>query len=229
MNNPYEVLGIEKSATEEDIKRAFRKLADQYHPDKCDPDKVEESTEKFIEISTAYDILMDPSKRSYYDETGDVPNQENILETAHFNLQAVFKHLIQNHPRLLEINPLFEMSNLILHDISMKSKRIRDAKATIKTLEALKKRIKYKSKDGFDILQETLKSDINNLNNTITFTEYGIKVDVKILEILKEYEYNLAVDPLLEGPAMPKTSGDKLKEELKKLGTGSLIDEWFSE
>jgi molecular chaperone DnaJ len=62
----YKVLGVSETASAEEIKRAFRKLARQYHPDKNPNDKAAE--EKMKEISEASDVLSDPKKRSEYDE-----------------------------------------------------------------------------------------------------------------------------------------------------------------
>jgi len=64
----YEILGLEKSASEDDIKKAYRKLAVQYHPDKNPGDKNAE--EKFRQATEAYEILKDPDKRSKYDQFG---------------------------------------------------------------------------------------------------------------------------------------------------------------
>lgn len=64
----YEILGIEKNASEEDIKKAFRKLALQYHPDRNPGNKSAE--EKFKEINEAYQVLSDAQKRSQYDRFG---------------------------------------------------------------------------------------------------------------------------------------------------------------
>jgi molecular chaperone DnaJ len=63
----YDVLGIDRNASEEEIKRAFRKLAFQYHPDH---NKERDAEEKFKEIKEAYDILSDPQKRASYDRFG---------------------------------------------------------------------------------------------------------------------------------------------------------------
>lgn len=64
----YEVLGVEKSASDEDIKKAFRKLARQYHPDLHPDDK--EAEAKFKEINEAYEVLSDKDKRAKYDQFG---------------------------------------------------------------------------------------------------------------------------------------------------------------
>lgn len=64
----YEVLGVEKTATLEEIKKAYRKKAIQYHPDKNPGDK--EAEEKFKEAAEAYDVLSDEQKRQRYDQMG---------------------------------------------------------------------------------------------------------------------------------------------------------------
>src|SRR5947208_14863328 len=64
----YEVLGVERTAAAEEIKRAYRKLAVKFHPDKNPDDPHAE--EKFKELGEAYDVLMDPEKRAAYDRFG---------------------------------------------------------------------------------------------------------------------------------------------------------------
>src|ERR1700722_16966079 len=72
----YEVLGVPRTASEDDIKKAFRKLARQYHPDVAKTKKGAE--EKFKEINEAYEVLSDSTKRKKYDELG--PNWKQGAE-----------------------------------------------------------------------------------------------------------------------------------------------------
>src|ERR1700746_746395 len=64
----YEVLGVARTASEAEIKKAFRKLAREYHPDVAKNKK--QSEEKFKEVNEAYEVLGDPAKRKKYDELG---------------------------------------------------------------------------------------------------------------------------------------------------------------
>lgn len=64
----YKVLGVAKNATDDEIKKAYRKLAIKYHPDKNQGDK--EAEAKFKEVAEAYEVLKDPDKRKKYDEMG---------------------------------------------------------------------------------------------------------------------------------------------------------------
>jgi DnaJ-class molecular chaperone len=66
--DPYEVLGVKHDAAEDDIKKAYRSLARQYHPDRNPGDK--EAERRFKEVQDAYDILSDKNKRAQYDQFG---------------------------------------------------------------------------------------------------------------------------------------------------------------
>jgi molecular chaperone DnaJ len=68
--DPYRALGVDKKASDEDVKKAYRKLARQYHPDRNPNDPSAE--ERFKEIQGAYDILSDPEKRKQYDTGGGI-------------------------------------------------------------------------------------------------------------------------------------------------------------
>ncbi len=74
----YEVLGVTKNASDEDIKKAYRKLAMKYHPDRNQGDQAKKAEEKFKEGKEAYEILSDPTKRAAFDQYGHAGVDPNM-------------------------------------------------------------------------------------------------------------------------------------------------------
>jgi curved DNA-binding protein len=81
----YKTLGVERNASQEDLKRAFRKLAMKFHPDRNQGDKGAE--EKFKQINEAYEVLSDPQKRARYDQLGESYHQWQQAGNAQGNFR----------------------------------------------------------------------------------------------------------------------------------------------
>jgi len=81
MQNPYQILGVDRNATPDTIKRAYRRLASQHHPDKGG------NKSQFQEIQSAYDTLSDPQKRDAYDNPR---HQFNSMGGQPFNFDSIF-------------------------------------------------------------------------------------------------------------------------------------------
>ena len=79
----YEILGISRDASPEETKKAYRRLAIKYHPDR-NPDNSKEAEEKFKEVSEAYKILSDPEKRQIYDQYGHAGLESEVGTGAGF-------------------------------------------------------------------------------------------------------------------------------------------------
>ncbi|CAF0712902.1 unnamed protein product [Brachionus calyciflorus] len=95
--NYYDVLGVQKTDSTAQIKKAFRNLAMKYHPDK-NPDKSAEV--KFREIVEAYEVLSDPDKRKTYDQQGDTNFNGQQFDSSGFDFHEFFKgfdEAMRNH------------------------------------------------------------------------------------------------------------------------------------
>ena len=95
----YKILNIEKKASHDEIKSAYKKLALKWHPDKCD---LPNAKEMFQEISMAYSVLIDPKKREGYDKYGNVyfnnilNNKLKLIEIFQKNIFKKLKIYLKN-------------------------------------------------------------------------------------------------------------------------------------
>jgi DnaJ-class molecular chaperone len=94
MSDPYEALGLQRGATEDEVKKAYRKLALRLHPDKPTGD-----AEKFKKIQGAYDILSDPEKRQNYDQFGTAEGNPFGFPPGGFNPADIFGQMFGGGPR----------------------------------------------------------------------------------------------------------------------------------
>ena len=97
MTDHYAALGVARNATQDEIKRAFRKLASQHHPDKGG------DTKKFQEIQAAYDTLGDSAKRQQYDNPA--PQFQGFPGGAQFNMGDIFSQMFGGHPGFAQQHP----------------------------------------------------------------------------------------------------------------------------
>jgi DnaJ-class molecular chaperone len=92
--NLYDILNIEKNASESDIRKAYKKLAAIWHPDKCqDILKNDEYTTNFKKINQAYEILSNQNKRNIYDQTNSIDNIEDIYRQREMMNGYQFNHM----------------------------------------------------------------------------------------------------------------------------------------
>ena len=92
----YQVLEVEKGASQEDIKKSYRQMAHKYHPDK---NKEPDAAAKFKEAAAAYEILSDPNKREQYDTYGSVDNN-----SPHFSPFDIFNSLFRSQQQNVDIH-----------------------------------------------------------------------------------------------------------------------------
>ena len=94
----YEVLGVAKGATEDEIKKAYRKLAIKYHPDRNPGDK--EAEAKFREATEAYEVLSDDKKRPIYDQYGFADIQFEHNAATGRTIPLIYLHEVLHSVRI---------------------------------------------------------------------------------------------------------------------------------
>ena len=99
----YEVLSVDKSASDADLKKAYYKLAKQYHPDQ-NPDNPE-AEQKFKEASEAYGILSDKEKKAAYDQFGHAGVEGNMGGgfDSNFSFEDIFSNFLATHLHSVEV------------------------------------------------------------------------------------------------------------------------------
>jgi molecular chaperone DnaJ len=158
-SNYYDILGISKGASDEEIKSAYRKLAIKYHPDKNPGDKMAE--EKFKEATEAYEVLKDSSRRAQYDQFGHSGFHDNH-DYSDFNMSDAWRIFMKDFGRGgFDLNfesffsdPFFNVSTSNFETRRKKPKAARGSDLQIRlplTLEeavkGVKKTIKVKRQD----------------------------------------------------------------------------------
>lgn len=112
----YEVLGIASDASEDDIKKAYRKLAMKYHPDR-NPDDQAKAEESFKEVKEAYEHLSDGNKRAHYDNFGHSDGNANRHHGSSFDFDEMFRrHFDQARQKPQQNSPVQEVINLTLEE-----------------------------------------------------------------------------------------------------------------
>ena len=169
MKNPYYILGVERDATHEEIKRAYRKLSMKVHPDK-DPDN-KKNAEDFIELNKAWEILKDPIKRKLYDERGRVEDTA-AKQSVYNDIYALFMAIINQDPEGYKK----DIIQLILDDID---KNIEDAENKIPPLyDAISNirkyhgKVKPKNPDADDnVFEELIEGRVKMIQDEIKYWE----------------------------------------------------------
>lgn len=191
-NNLYEILGVERDATPEQIKKAYRTLCKTHHPD------VGGDPEEFRKVQEAYDCLMDEDKRKRYDEFGFIPGGEAekhaliVINT----LCRVFDEMSQSlTPEELEKFDLIGiMKDAILEKTTKQYECIdlinKDIQSINKLKSVLEGRLKtrtQKSTPNFFI--KTLEKRISNAEIHLKDAEYQLKLSKDMYEMVGEYDF----------------------------------------
>ena len=211
----YEVLGVDKKASADEIKKAYRKLAKKYHPD-LHPDD-ESAHKKFTEINEAYEVLSDPEKRKKYDTFGANANfsggqnfgpRDFGFDFGNFG-NGSYTYTSSNSSGFSDFfDTLFgglggsssrkgqgfgsSFGSGFGSGFSKKSKSKLDTEVSISIDEAMKgtsRKISVKSETGIKDIEVSIPKGLKNKNKIkIDGSKYGINADIYVLVKIKETE-----------------------------------------
>lgn len=194
--NYYDVLGVSKSASDEDIKKAYRKLAMQWHPDRSDDPNAKE---KFQEISNAYGVLSDSEKRKQYDTSrfsSNIPFNFNSNTNFNFNFNS-------------NSNSYDMFKNVFGHDFMSESvastKNFNDINCTLEEIyNGCIKKFKISSKDQNELVEininpGTPQNTRIQRKNCIFRIKYKEHNRFKVNKYDLHYNYNIGLQEYING------------------------------
>lgn len=176
--NLYAVLGLTSTATAEEIKTAYKRQAQKTHPDKPGGDSTD-----FLEVSTAYDVLIDPKRRAHYDETGEINMFSPNRDLAGEQLAALFNAQIMN-------------GNFSGNIVSSCEQKVNQARNLLQRqlADLIEKRDKLKSATGrvsseydHNLFENILDSQISSLDKQIENSKNELTVLDDVLGLLAKY------------------------------------------
>jgi len=176
--NPYDILHVDKNATDKEIKESFKNLAKKNHPDK----KGDES--EMQKINMAYSILKDPEKRKHFDEFGN-DKFNNKQDKITKNIAELLNIIIENSPS--DIN--YFLDELRKQTVSQKEKVKNELNSKIKKIEKIRNRI---IKEGENkMVLYILDDNIRQLENSLKLLNTDIGQKLQAIDIVREYDFEI--------------------------------------
>jgi len=173
--NAYETLGVPKDATGDAIKKAYKKKAQNAHPDRGGTE------EEFKDLSTAYAMVSSPDSRARYDATGDATIPDIDAKARSMAIQAVIQFIEAG-----QSNYLLEATKAIQGGIQKANAGIKETSAKIAKLEKSCKRLKPIGKDEF--LLDAIKNHIVGYQGKVVLLKDQIDVFNRTVEFLTMFE-----------------------------------------
>ncbi|MCK5611791.1 J domain-containing protein [Candidatus Pacearchaeota archaeon] len=181
MRDLYEILGIEREATPEDIKAAHRKLIKIHHPDKNGG----EESQIFMEIQKTYEVLSSPEDRAVYDKYGFSSGDEEASKINNLISGLVVKLMKGRCSPTLLVN---KMESEIKQSLDQLKKERGMMEASLDALRAHKDQLKIKDDSNLDIIGNSILGIMREIETDRLINAGEIKTREKVLEMIKVYE-----------------------------------------
>lgn len=205
--NYYAILGVARADGAEDIKRAYRKLASIWHPDRNDSP---EAKAKFQEIQEAYDVLSDDAKRAEYDTTGTVKNSAGDNDALNFIRGKLMEIMEAPNVNIANIDIVREVKNSLLQERNRAVAFLADVEKRITKYTSAVSRMK--SKRGENFLAAMLQDELNKAGKMKEATESATRVLDRATEIVNDHEFDFT--PMLRGASFHSHQQDAFAQVL---------------
>ena len=179
----YDVLEIGRDATEDDIKKAYRRKAMVVHPDRGG------SKDDFAKVQRAMDILSDPAKRQKYDQTGAV-DEDHPDNAAMLKLQALIAEAIQQKKDPARFDPVAWIKQHLKDEGHRIKDAIVDMRREVTRLDKLIAR-STKKNGGLNLMAEIARQRAEQMRAGIVRVEQEEITNARILELIADYEYQV--------------------------------------
>lgn len=184
--NLYKILNLNKSATTEQVKKAFRKLAAKLHPDHGgDPDA-------FRDLHTAYRVLSDQALRARYDETGEFDKQKVFSDNEEVlaGLADVFQRMLASGEAFRYDSIISRIAHLVKKHIEVIEATTAELKTTERVLTKLQNKLKRKdSDDEKNVFLKIISDNLEKIKNSIAGNTENCRIISLMLEELDNYEF----------------------------------------
>lgn len=191
--NPYTILGVSKTATEEEIKTAYHKKAKETHPDVNDG----EETPEFIKYTFAYKMLIDPERRKEYDETGqwEEDHEPTIDDQAVAVLAVMVNRSVATVGEgIMSTDFVAFLRKSLKVDITNFKRNVYQVKTTLNIYRTLKKRTKVIKEDPQNVLYALLDREINTYTEALKNLFKNIEIRQRSVELLQNYSWDYGRD-----------------------------------
>lgn len=190
--NPYEELGVDKDATPDQIKDAFKRLAKEHHPDLNGGDD-----SKFKPVKAAYDLLNDPKAKKDYDDFGFVPGDEHsqLRKRAMAECTKLFGAVLEeaDPDKLHRVDLIGIMSHMAMQELEGHEKTVKDldalAKRYKKALKVITKRMKRKPAVKRDIFAMSLEQNIAKVEAAKAQAGMHVNLWKEVMDVLTDHEF----------------------------------------